>query len=127
MKSLENVVYVDDESDIREVALLALEDVAGFSVQAYASGQQLLQALPATPPDLLLLDVMMPGMDGPTLLQALRAQPAYAQVPVIFMTAKVQPAEVAALRAAGAIGVIAKPFDPMGLGEDIRALWAAGH
>lgn len=118
--SVEYIVYVDDEDDIREVALLALEDVGGFRVLPYATGRALLDNLPAIP-DLLLLDVMMPGMDGPALLAALREQPGWACVPAIFMTAKVQSAEINALLAAGAVGVIAKPFDPMTLADQVRA------
>ena len=119
---LENIIYVDDEEDIREVALIALEDIGGFSVKAFASAMALLQALPP-PPDLILLDVMMPGMDGPALLRELRKKPGFASIPAIFMTAKVQPSEVQALLAEGAIGVVAKPFDPMGLAPEIVKLW----
>ena len=119
---LENIIYVDDEEDIREVALIALEDIGGFVVKAFASAMALLQALPP-PPDLILLDVMMPGMDGPALLRELRKKPGFASIPAIFMTAKVQPSEVQALLADGAIGVVAKPFDPMTLAGEIIKLW----
>jgi CheY-like chemotaxis protein len=74
-------------------------------------------------PDLMLLDVMMPGMDGMAVLEGLRALPQTAATPAVFMTAKVQPAEVAQYRAQGALGVIAKPFDPMQLAAQVRRLW----
>jgi CheY-like chemotaxis protein len=74
-------------------------------------------------PDLLLLDVMMPEMDGPSTLRALRALPQTAAVPAVFMTAKVMPHEVAALRGLGAIEVVPKPFDPMTLAETLREIW----
>jgi len=119
---LEHIVYVDDEEDIREVALIALEDIGGFTVKAFGSGPALLKALPPAP-DLVLLDVMMPVMDGPALLRELRRQPGYDKTPAIFMTAKVQPSEVQALLAEGAIGVVAKPFDPVQLAAEIRRLW----
>lgn len=123
MSALESIIYVDDEDDIREVALIALEDIGGFQVKAFSSGQALLAALPP-PPDLILLDVMMPGLDGPALLRELRRRPGFAAVPTLFMTAKVQPSEVQALLNEGAIGVVAKPFDPVNLAEEILRLWS---
>lgn len=116
-----DVIYVDDEEDIREVALMSLEDVGGLSVEAFSSAQSLLDAGPP-PPDVFLLDVMMPGMNGVELLKRLRASPVYQSVPAIFMTAKAHPAEVESLIGAGAIGVICKPFDPMTLADEVRGL-----
>ena len=78
-------------------------------------------------PDLILLDVMMPGMDGPSTLRSLRALPAVSGIPVVFLTAKVQPSEVAHLRSLGALDVIAKPFDPMKLSDQLRAIWSHQH
>ena len=122
-KLLETIFYVDDEDDIREVALMALEDVGGLKVQSFRSAREMLAGLPISAPDLLLLDVMMPDMDGPTLLAELRKRQEYAGVPAIFMTAKVQPAEISALIACGAIAVVAKPFDPMNLADSIRDIF----
>ena len=119
------ILYVEDEPDIRMVAQMALEAVGGFTVIACASGQEALSAAPTAAADLLLLDVMMPGMDGPTTLKALRAMPSTANTPVIFMTAKVQAAEVAMYRKLGALEVIPKPFDPMELSAQLHAIWAA--
>jgi two-component system OmpR family response regulator len=124
-KPLVRILYVEDEPDIRAVAQMALEAVGGFIVTACASGSEALAAAPTAAADLLLLDVMMPGMDGPSTLKALRELAATAGTPVIFMTAKVQAAEIAQYRALGAIDVIHKPFDPMALSAQIGAIWAS--
>ena len=119
------ILYVEDQPDIRLVAKMALQAVGGFTVIACASGQEAMACAPDAKADLLLLDIMMPGMDGPCLLKALRDMPATASTPVIFMTAKVQAAEVAHYMGLGVLEVIAKPFDPMTLSEQIRRIWAA--
>lgn len=125
MRELRKVLYVEDDDDIRMLAQLALESVGGMHVLACSTGMDAIAKGPAFEPDLILLDAMMAGMDGPETLTGLRALPALAHVPAMFMTAKVQPAEVAALRATGAIDVIAKPFDPMTLASVIRSSWQA--
>ncbi len=125
--TLEKILYVEDEPDIRSVASIALETVGGFQIEACSSGQEALEKAPGFAPHLILLDVMMPGMDGPATLAALRDTALCAETPVIFMTAKVQPAEVARFRDLGAIDVIPKPFDPMTLAETIRGIWARSH
>jgi two-component system, OmpR family, response regulator len=122
---LNRILYVEDEPDIRFVAEMALQAVGGFTVTSCASGEEALRAAPDARADLLLLDVMMPGMDGPGTLKALRALAATAHTPVIFMTAKVQAAEVATYKALGALEVIAKPFDPMTLAARIQQIWDA--
>ena len=123
MNKILRVLYVEDEPDIREVTEFALED-EGFELIPCPSGQAALERATELDraPDLLLLDVMMPGMDGPSTLQRLRELPQLSATPAIFMTAKVQPAEVAQYQALGALGVIAKPFDAMTLADEIRAL-----
>ncbi len=118
---------VEDEADIQEVARLALEAVGGFTVEICSSGDEALQAAPAFAPDLLLLDVMMSGLDGPGTLLALREMPATAATPAIFMTAKVQPQEVARYKSLGALDVISKPFDPMTLANTIKEIWNRHH
>lgn len=123
-RQLNRIMMVEDEADIQAVAGLALEAVGGFTVQICSSGREAVQGVAAFNPDLILLDVMMPGMDGPTTLKALREIPAVAATPVIFMTAKVQPHEVARYREIGALDVIAKPFDPMTLSATITNIWA---
>src|SRR5580704_9285994 len=93
-KALKHIVCVDDEEDILQVAKLSLETVGGFETRQCCSGAEAIIEIGNSPPDLVLLDVMMPQMDGPTTLKALRDNPATASIPIIFMTAKVQPAEV---------------------------------
>ena len=121
--TLQRILYVEDEPDIQMVARIALESVGGFTVKICSSGEEALREAETFAPDLLLLDVMMPGMDGPTTLQALRAIPALEHTPAVFMTAKVQPHEVEQFRSYGALDVIAKPFDPMALSEQITTVW----
>lgn len=124
--TLKRVLYVEDDPDIRTVAVMALEIVGGLEVRACDSGTTAAQVTDFSP-DLLLIDVMMPGMDGPTTLAHLRAIAAFATVPAMFFTAKVRPDEIARLMDLGAIGVIAKPFDPMGLAKEIGGKWAQFH
>ncbi len=123
MAELTRIMYVDDEPDIRAIVEMTLEMIGGFSVTLCNSGQEALERVQEARPDLVLLDVMMPGMDGPQTLVALRRMPAAAALPVVFMTAKVQPAEVARLRELGAADVIAKPFDPLVLSDQVREIW----
>ena len=120
---LNRILYAEDEPDIQMVAKLALESLGGFTLEICNNGQEALDKGPAFTPQLILMDVMMPGMDGPSALKSMRAIESLASVPVIFMTAKVQPQEVAELKALGAIEVIAKPFDPMSLSQMIRDIW----
>lgn len=122
---LKRILYVEDEPDIQAVAKIALEVVGGFELKVFSSGADAVKNAVAFGPQLLLLDVMMPGMDGPTTLSELRKLPELAQTPVIFMTAKVQPQEVAHFKSLGAIDVIAKPFDPMTLAKLVRNAWSA--
>jgi CheY-like chemotaxis protein len=121
---LKTILYVEDDADIQTVAQIALEVVGGFTLRVCSSGHEAIGAAAGGfSADLLLLDVMMPELDGPTTLSGLRQLPATADTPVIFMTAKVQSSEVAHYKSLGAIGVIAKPFDPMTLADEVRALW----
>jgi len=121
---LKKILYVEDEPDIQAVAKIALEAVGGFELKTCSSGDEAIAAAAAFAPDLLLLDVMMPGMDGPTTLAELRKLPGLENTPVIFMTAKVQPQEVEHFKSLGAVEVIAKPFDPMGLADQVREAWS---
>lgn len=120
---LARILYVEDDADIRMIGKFAMENVGGFVVTDCESGEEALVRAADATPQLLLLDVMMPGMDGPTTLARLRELPATAAAPVVFMTAKVQPQEVQRYRELGAIDVISKPFDPMTLSDSIRAIW----
>lgn len=112
------LLYVEDEADIREIVSLALED-EDFDIAFCESGAKALEVAQHFKPEIILLDVMMPGMDGPTTLLHLRKLPGLATTPVIFLTAKVQPDEIDEFIALGAIDVISKPFDPMLLAEQI--------
>jgi two-component system OmpR family response regulator len=123
-KALTNILYVEDDLDIQAVAQIALEVVGGFTLKTCSSGSEAIMAIQqGYIPDLLLLDVMMPNMDGPTTLTELRKLSTTGQTPVIFMTAKVQSSEQDYYFTLGATGVIAKPFDPMALAGQVRALW----
>jgi two-component system OmpR family response regulator len=127
-RTLKRILYIEDETDIQTVAKLALEVVGGFVVQVCDSGEKALALAPEFAPDLILLDVMMPGMDGPGTLAALRALPQTAGTPVVFMTAKVQKNEIENYKKLGAIDVIPKPFDPMTLAQSVRDIWTRhGH
>jgi CheY-like chemotaxis protein len=122
-RELNRILYVEDDADIRTIAAMALEAVGGFSVVSCSSGMEALAAAPEARCDLILLDVMMPGMDGLATLDALRRLPGTAATPVIFMTAKVQASEVQTYMSIGATGVISKPFDPMTLSDQVREIW----
>ena len=124
MSELQKILYVEDEPDIQAVTKLALEEIGGFTLEVCSNGDEALNKASAFAPDLLLLDVMMPGMDGPTTLKALREISDISSTPAIFMTAKVQPHEVQEYKDLGAVDVIAKPFDPMTLSDNLRNIWA---
>lgn len=120
--NLNKIMYVEDDPDIRAIAELALQEVGGFTVALCSSGKAALEVAPGFAPDLIILDVMMPEMDGPQTLNGLRRLPETRLTPVVFMTARIQSSEVEEYLALGAIGVIPKPFDPMTLADDIRRL-----
>lgn len=124
---LQRVLHVEDDASIQAVARVALEIVGGLQVLSCSSGQEALDQVAAFAPDFILLDVMMPGMDGPETLSRLSAVVDLTRIPVAFMTAKVQPAEIEHYRSLGARDVIVKPFDPMQLAAQIKAIWAAAH
>jgi CheY-like chemotaxis protein len=115
------ILYVDDESDIREVAQMSLELDPGFDVRVCASGTGALAEVAQWQPDIVLLDVMMPEMDGPETLQYLQSNPSTSHIVVVFITARTQTHEVEHYKSLGAAGVIAKPFDPMSLAEKVRS------
>ncbi len=116
------VLLVDDEPDIRTLGEIALAEVGAFEVRTASSGAAALAAARAAPPDAIVLDFMLPDMEGPEVLAALRGDPRTAGIPVVFLTAKAGHAQAAALRAQGALGVLAKPFSPMTLASELAAL-----
>lgn len=112
---------------LRTVASLALTRIGKFTVELCDNGATAVALAKRFQPDLIMLDVMMPGMDGPATLRALQADPETAAIPVIFLTAKAQPRDVEIFRALGVVDVIAKPFEPMRLSSEISALWNRLH
>lgn len=122
-RKLQRILYVEDEPDIQTVAQIVLETVGGFTLKICSNGQEAVDKAPDFAPDLILLDVMMPGMDGPSTLEALRRHPVTAQTAVIFMTAKAQPHEIRHYKELGALDVITKPFDPMTLSNTVTEIW----
>lgn len=115
------VLVVDDDDDIRLVVLLTLERLGGFDVMAASTGAEALALAAASSFDLILLDVMMPDVDGPETLARLRAQPETQKTPVVFLTAKAMPDEVARLERLGAAAVVTKPFEPAAMAAILRA------
>jgi CheY-like chemotaxis protein len=114
-----HILIIDDEDDIREVAALSLETVAGWDVVTANSGAQGLLRAAEHQPDAVLLDVMMPGMDGPTTFRELRKNPATARIPVILLTAKVQSNDQRRFADLGVNAILFKPFDPLTLAQQI--------
>jgi len=124
MAALNKILHVEDEDDIRQITKLVLESIGGFEVESCSSGQVALEKVQDYAPDLIILDVMMPEMDGPMTLEALRKLSTSAAIPVIFMTAKAQPHECERLMNLGAIDIITKPYDPQTLPEQLQTTWA---
>jgi len=116
------ILIIDDEDDIREVAALSLESVAGWEVLSASSGAQGLARAIEHQPDAILLDVMMPGMDGPAIFRELRKNPATAKIPVLLLTAKVQSSDQRRFADLGVEAVLFKPFDPLTLSTQIAAV-----
>jgi CheY-like chemotaxis protein len=114
------ILIVDDESDIRRIARLSLAKVGGMQVVEAANGPDAVARAEAERPDAILLDVMMPGLDGPATLAQLRSRAATQAIPVIFLTAKAMASEVERLKALGAAAVLTKPFDPMQLPAQVK-------
>jgi two-component system, OmpR family, response regulator len=125
-RDFQSVLYVDDDADICSVVQATLRLVPGLQVQTADSGERAIDLAYELRPDLVLMDVMMPGLDGPSTLQRIRQSILLADIPVVFMTAKVLPAEISQFLQLGAIGVIVKPFDPLRLYADLVALWHKG-
>ncbi|POZ62261.1 response regulator [Chromobacterium alticapitis] len=116
------LMFIDDDPDIRSIFDFAFDQEADMEVRLFASSLDALSAAAAAPPDIILLDVMMPEMDGPNAFKRLKAIPALARTPIVFITAKAQKHEIEKLEQLGAAGVIEKPFQAMELPSRIRAL-----
>jgi two-component system, OmpR family, alkaline phosphatase synthesis response regulator PhoP len=122
MTSRKKVLLIDDEDDIREVAALTLETMADFEVLAASDGMSGVEQAKLHQPEVILLDVMMPGLDGLATFALLQQMESTREIPVIFMTARIQGADRRRLSDLGALGIIAKPFDPMTLSDEVIAL-----
>jgi len=124
---LKQILVVEDEADIGKIIQVSLINVGGFGVDICSSAHEALKVLQQSQPDLIILDVMMPVMDGPSFLKEIRQSSTLQDLPVVFMTAKVQPHEVEEYLAMGVLGVISKPFDPVSLPDQIRKLWQSSQ
>jgi two-component system OmpR family response regulator len=120
--TIRKVMIVDDDEDIRLVCGIAARRLGKWEVVVASSGREALERGRSQQPDVILLDVMMPEMDGPTTLSMLREDPSTAKIPVIFLTAKAQKEEVERYLSLGAAGVILKPFEVMTFADDIRRI-----
>jgi CheY-like chemotaxis protein len=119
LDDVRRILIIDDEDDIREVAALSLEAVAGWNVTTASSGTEGIESATKTLPDAILMDVMMPGMDGPTTFRAMQKVPEIAHIPVILLTAKVQGVDQRRFADLGVAAVLFKPFDPLLLSQQI--------
>ena len=126
-QTLKKILYAEDQESIQRIACIALEKLGGYEVKACDNGKEALEAVVDFQPDLLLLDVMMPEMDGPQALCAIRSLEPFKSIPVIFITAKVLPDEIDSLMGLGAYSVIPKPFDPTTLAREIQDIWDEYH
>lgn len=123
-KDLNKIMHVEDEPDIRTITKVALEKIGQLTVESCASGPEALDSIAAFAPDMVLLDAMMPGMDGPEVMAHLQNREDTKDIPVVFMTAKVQANEIANYISLGAVDVISKPIDPMKLHQQLKDIWA---
>ena len=120
---LNRVCYVEDDEDIQRIVRMSLERVGKMTVEVVSDPLQAIERMVAFKPELVMLDWMMPGMDGPTLFRKMREVPETKALPVVFITAKASPRELEELRGLGAVGTISKPFSPKDLPDQLRAIW----
>jgi CheY-like chemotaxis protein len=120
-----HVLCVEDDDDIRRILRLSLEKIGRMTVELVADPTKAIDSMLASKPQLVMLDWMMPGVDGPALLRKMRENPETRGLPVVFVTAKASQRELAELRAMGAAGAISKPFSPKDLPDQLRAIWNA--
>jgi len=120
---LNKVCYVEDDEDIQRIVRMSLERIGKMQVEIVADPTAAIDAILAFQPDLVLLDWMMPVLDGPALFRQMRAHDELRSVPVVFITAKASQRELDELRKMGAAGVLSKPFSPKDLPEQLRAIW----
>jgi two-component system, OmpR family, response regulator len=120
---LSKVCYVEDDEDIQRIVRMSLERIGKMRVEIVGDPARAVDAILSFKPDLILLDWMMPVIDGPTLFRIIREQPELSSIPVVFITAKASQRELDELRALGAAGVLSKPFSPRDLPEQLRSIW----
>jgi two-component system, OmpR family, response regulator len=123
-RPLTRIYYVEDDEDIQRIARVSLERIGKMTVEIIGDPTAALTAMAAFGPDMVLLDWMMPGMDGPALFREMKQRPETRALPVVFITAKASQPELDELTALGAVGAISKPFSPTDLPEQLRAIWA---
>jgi two-component system OmpR family response regulator len=123
-RPLNKICYVEDDEDIQRIVRMSLERVGKMTVEIVTDPLQAIGVITAFKPDLVMLDWMMPGMDGPTLFRKMKEDPQVSGLPVVFITAKAQSRDMAELMALGAAGTISKPFSPKDLPNELRAIWA---
>lgn len=121
--ALQRVCYVEDDEDIQKIVRMSLERIGKINVQVISDPMLAIDSIKAFKPELVMLDWMMPGMDGPTLYRKMREVPEVRDLPVVFITAKASQKELDELRSLGAAGTISKPFSPKDLPEQLRAIW----
>jgi CheY-like chemotaxis protein len=124
-RPLVRICYVEDDEDIQKIVRMALERLGKMTLEVVTDPMLAIDAIVAFKPDLVMLDWMMPGMDGPTLFRKMKENPATRDLPVVFITAKASSVEMNELRALGAAGAISKPFSPRDLPEQLRSIWSA--
>ena len=121
---LSRICYVEDDEDIQRIVRMSLERLGKMTVQIVTDPLTAIGAMTAFKPDLVMLDWMMPGMDGPTLFREMKKRPEVAALPVVFITAKAAQRDLDELKRLGAAGTISKPFSPKDLPEQLRAIWS---
>jgi len=121
--ALSKILYVEDDADLQQIVSMILEDIGGYQVKICNSGKQALAEAYKFQPDLFLLDVMLPEMDGPSLLKEIRKNPTFKDIPAIFISAKVQGDELLEYSEQGVLGIIRKPFDPISISDTINVLY----
>lgn len=123
MKELKKILYAEDEPDVQTIVELTVQTMSNYAIKICDNGKNLLESVEEYNPDLILLDVMMPQMDGPTTFKNLQENPKTKNIPVIFMTAKAQVHEIETFKQTGIVGIITKPFDPISLCSEIERIW----
>lgn len=123
MKELKKILYAEDEPDVQTIVELTISSMSNYEIKICENGKRLLECVEEYKPDLILLDVMMPEMDGITTFKNLQESPSTKDIPVIFVTAKAQVHEVGKFKEIGSWGVITKPFRVMSLCDEIREIW----